>query len=106
MNLRRKILLIGLVVGLAFGAMAFWIRALSVPAANPAVNVLRRFCFTAALPGVLLSDAAVGSGETAPVWAYCVGNFFFYFFLCWCTGRLVLRFLLPEQDVVGAKRRR
>ena len=98
MTLKTKVLLIAIVAGLCFGALALQIPALGKLSPHPFTAALQHAALNAALPGLLLSVAISGDVHTYSLPAAALGNFLFYFFLCWGAGQLVLLLLRSKRS--------
>ena len=84
MTPKRTILLLSILLGLSFGALAT-----QLPTLTRSPTYLHQLALAAILPGLLLSHALTGDAHAAPI-----ATFLFYFFLSWITGQLLIR-LLP-----------
>jgi hypothetical protein len=96
-TLKTKVLLIAIIAGLSFGALALQIPALGKLSPVPAIAALQHAALNAVLPGLLLSIAISGDTHTYSLPAAALGNFLFYFFLCWAAGQVVLLILKRQQ---------
>jgi hypothetical protein len=85
-----KTLLIAVVVGASFAAVAVCLPALGRLSPNHAIAFLQRMAVYSALPGLLLGYAIAGNVHTFSAGAAGLGSFLFYFFLCWGVGQMVM----------------
>lgn len=100
MNNAEKSALASAACGCLFAALTFVIQNLSALSSDRAVSTAQAVAFAFLMPGLTCAFAFSGNAHAFHLWIAALGNFVFYFALCWMVVRLV-RILLQRRRRQG-----